>query len=114
MFADQAARQAYMGEWGEWGEYSAALGATGKLLGGEVLHGTSTATTVRVRDGKRLTADGPFAETKEQFGGGYFIEADNRDEAIEWAAKIPSVGHGSVEVRPVMTFSEGETWEPHS
>ncbi len=70
MFADQAARQAYMGEWGEWGEYSAALGATGKLLGGEVLHGTSTATTVRVRDGKRLTTDGPFAETKEQFGGG--------------------------------------------
>lgn len=109
MFADEAAQQAYMGK---WGQFSAELGATGKMRGGEALHGTSSATTVRVRDGKRLTTDGPFAETKEQLGGFYFIEADNLDEAIEWAAKIPSVGHGSVEVRPVMTFNTGDNWEP--
>ncbi|MFT6395434.1 MAG: hypothetical protein ACJAYU_000176 [Bradymonadia bacterium] len=111
MFADEEAQRAYMGK---WGEYSAALGAAGKLLGGEALRATSTATTVRLRDGKRLTTDGPFAETKEQLGGFYLIEADNLDEAIEWAAKIPSVGHGSVEVRPIISLKAGQTWEPGS
>jgi hypothetical protein len=60
---------------------------------------------VRVRDGKRLTTDGPFAETKEQFGGFYLVEAPDRDAAIAIAAKIPGARFGSIEVRPIMKFS---------
>jgi len=69
---------------------------------GEALRPTSTATTVRVRDGEQVVTDGPFAETKEQLGGYYLIEVDSVDEAIEWAAKIPSAQLGSIEVRPVV------------
>ena len=69
--------------------------------GGEALEPTSTATTVRVRDGRTLTTDGPFAETKEALGGYYLIDAKDLDEAIEVAAKIPGATTGSVEVRPV-------------
>jgi hypothetical protein len=65
-----------------------------------------TATTVRVRDGKMSTTDGPFAETKEQLGGFYLIDAKNLDEAIQVASKIPSARIGSIEVRPVMDFSQ--------
>jgi hypothetical protein len=75
------------------------------ILGGHALKPTSTATTVRVRDGKRLTTDGPFAETKEQLAGYYLVEAKDLDEAIAIAGKIPAARHGSVEVRPIMTFS---------
>ena len=74
------------------------------LLGGEGLQPSSAATTVRVRDGERVLTDGPFAETKEQLGGFYLLDCDNLDEAIDWAAKIPGAGHGSVEVRPVMNY----------
>jgi hypothetical protein len=63
---------------------------------------TSTATTVRVRDGKTLTTDGPFAETKEQFGGYYVLDCKDLDQAIEMAAKIPTARGGSIEVRPLM------------
>ena len=63
-----------------------------------------SATTVRVRDGKTLSTDGPFAETKEQLGGFYILECKDLDEAIEWAAKMPSAPNGSVEIRPVMEF----------
>ena len=73
-------------------------------LGGNALESVSTATTVRVRNGKVQTTDGPFAETKEQLGGYYLVECQDLDEAIEWASKIPSVKFGSVEVRPVMKF----------
>ncbi len=76
----------------------------GKIKGGNALQPTSAATTVRVRDGKRLTTDGPFAETKEQLGGYYLVEAADLDEAIAMAAKIPGARSGSVEVRPIMTF----------
>jgi hypothetical protein len=69
---------------------------------GEALQPTPTATTVQVRDGERLTTDGPFAETKEQLGGYYVVEAKDLDEAIEIAARIPDVRRGSIEVRPVM------------
>ena len=69
---------------------------------GEALQPTATATTVRVRDGERLTTDGPFAETKEQLGGFYVVEAKDLDEAIELAARIPDVRNGSIEVRPIM------------
>ena len=74
----------------------------GLMKGGEALQPTATATTVRVRDGETLTTDGPFAETKEQLGGFYVVEAKDLDEAIEIAARIPDVRGGSIEVRPVM------------
>ena len=75
------------------------------IKGGNALQPTSKATTVRVRDGKRLVTDGPFAETKEQLGGFYLIDANNLDEAINIASKIPSARFGSIEVRPIQTFS---------
>jgi hypothetical protein len=76
----------------------------GIMLGGEALQPTSTATTVRVRDGETVTTDGPFAETKEQLGGFYMVECKNLDEAIEVGAKIPGAQFGSIEVRPIMEF----------
>lgn len=85
--------QAYM-------DYSKSLAAAGVLRGGSELAPVATATTVRVRNGKTLTTDGPFAETKEQLGGYYLIDVPSLDEAIQWAAKIPSALNGSIEVRP--------------
>jgi hypothetical protein len=75
------------------------------IKGGKALQPTKTAATVRVRDHKSLATDGPFAETKEQLGGFYLVEAASREEAVAMAAKIPGARFGSVEVRPVMTFS---------
>ena len=105
------------GEEGQWSdatpeqmsEVMAAYGAFGEeagdvILGGEGLEPSSSATTVRVRDGERVLSDGPFAETKEQLGGFYLLECDSLDEAIGWAAKIPGAATGSVEVRPVMNY----------
>jgi hypothetical protein len=77
----------------------------GVYLGGNALQPTSTATTVRVRDGKTMTSDGPFTETKEQIGGYYLFECKDLDEAIAWAARIPGASYGSVEVRPIRVFS---------
>lgn len=74
------------------------------LQGGEALHDTAAATSVRVRDGQTVTTDGPFAETKEHLGGFYLIEADNLDDAIAIAADIPEAAKGTVEVRPCMVF----------
>ena len=76
------------------------------FLAGEALQSTATATTVRVRNGKTVTTDGPFAETKEQLGGYYLLNCKNLDEAIELAAMIPGAKHGSIEVRPIMEFGE--------
>ena len=76
----------------------------GVFLSGEAVMPTNTATTVRVRDGKTLTTDGPFAETKEQLGGYYLLNCKDLDEAIEFAAKIPAVTDGSIEIRPIMEF----------
>jgi hypothetical protein len=78
------------------------LQSAGAMVAGDALQPTSDATTVRVRGDDQLVTDGPFAETKEQLGGYYLIEADSLDEATEWAAKIPGARHGSIEVRPVM------------
>ena len=77
----------------------------GVFASGEALQPTTTATTVRVRDGKTLVTDGPFAETKEQLGGFYILECKDLDEATAFAAKIPGAKAGSIEVRPVMVFS---------
>ena len=76
------------------------------IKGGNALQPTSTAKTVRVRNGKPLATDGPFAETKEQLGGFYLVEAKDIAEATAIAAKIPGARHGSIEVRPIMTFSQ--------
>ena len=77
----------------------------GKFKAGDPLEPTSTATTVRVRNGKTATIDGPFAETKEQLGGYYIVEANDLDEAIAIAARIPGARTGSIEVRPVMSMT---------
>ncbi len=81
----------------------------GKYVAGEALQPTATATTVRVRNGKVSTTDGPFAETKEQLGGFYMIEAKDLNDAIQVAARIPSARWGTIEVRPVMDFSDEAT-----
>jgi hypothetical protein len=86
----------------EYGTFTQALRDSGALVGANQLQPTSTATAVRVRDGETLTTDGPFAETKEQLGGYYLIDAESLDEAIEWAAKIPTARVGTIEVRPVV------------
>jgi hypothetical protein len=91
---------AEMGEYRAFGKEFAAA-----IKGGNALKPTSAATTVRLRDGRRLTTDGPFAETKEQLGGFYLVEAGTQEEAVAMAAKIPGARFGSVEVRPIMTFS---------
>lgn len=89
----------------DWFAFTADLQASGKFLGGEALTPTETATCVQIRDGKTITTDGPFAETKETLGGFYLLEADTLDDAIAWAEKIPLAPYGTVEVRPVMEFN---------
>jgi hypothetical protein len=76
----------------------------GKKLAGEALQPTMTATTIRIRDGKRTLTDGPFAETREALGGFYMFEAKDLQEAIALAEKIPSAHVGSIEVRPILSF----------
>lgn len=85
----------------EYRQLSEDLVASGQHLAGSELQGTSTATSVRVREGKQLVTDGPFAETKEQLAGYFLIETNNLDEAIVVAARIPSSRVGTVEVRPL-------------
>ena len=85
----------------------------GILQAGEALHPTSTATTVRVQDGRVITTDGPFAETKEALGGLYVVEAADLDEAIALAARIPGATHGSIEVRPILEIP-GMSADPRS
>jgi hypothetical protein len=84
-----------------YGEYMDVSSTTG-IFGGAELDATDTATTVRVRDGETMTTDGPFAETKEVLGGLFMFEADNLDDAIAIAARIPAARTGSVEVRPIV------------
>jgi hypothetical protein len=86
----------------EYMAFTQGIVKAGKFKAGDPLEPTSTATTVKVRNGKTLTTDGPFAETKEQLGGYYMIEAENLDEAVSIAAQIPGAHTGSIEVRPVM------------
>ena len=92
---------------GEYGTFTQSIQESGNMVAGDALQPTSTATTVRVRDGETLMTDGPFAETKEQLGGYYLINAKDVDEALAIAARIPSAKYGSIEVRPVMVFDEG-------
>ena len=89
---------------GEYYAFNNETNASGVFNAGEALMPTTTATTVRVRQGKTVTTDGPFAETKEQLGGYYLLDCKDLDEAIGWAAKIPGAHHGSIEVRPIVVF----------
>ncbi|HEY0254164.1 MAG TPA: YciI family protein [Kofleriaceae bacterium] len=85
----------------EYRQFTETLAASGKLVSANRLLSVTNATTVRVREGKRELTDGPFAETREQLGGYYLVNAKNLDEATELAAQIPSVRIGSIEIRPV-------------
>ena len=88
-------------EFAEYEKFTSHVRERGVMLAGEALQPVATATTVRVVDGKTLTTDGPFAETKETLGGFYLVEAADLDEAIGFAAMIPGAKHGSIEVRPI-------------
>ena len=104
--ADQAKMDAAAGQkmMQEYGAFTQGIIQSGHFKAGDGLQPTSTATTVRVRDGKTLTTDGPFAETREQLAGYYLVEAKDLDTALAVAARIPGARTGSVEVRPVMVY----------
>jgi hypothetical protein len=87
---------------GEYDDFSKELGASGRMIDGQELAPVRTATTVRIRNGVLSTTDGPFAETKEQLGGYFLVDAADLDEAIRIASRIPSARIGSIEVRPIM------------
>ena len=88
----------------EYGTFTESIKGSGNYVAGDALQPTSTATTVRIRNGKTLVTDGPFAETKEQLGGYYLVEAKDVDEALKIAERIPSARYGSIEVRPVVVW----------
>ncbi len=90
-----------MGQYQAFGE---AAGAAGVLGAGEALEPVSTASSVQVRDANTTITDGPFAETKEQLGGFYVLNCKDLDEALRWAAQIPTARYGTIEVRPIMVF----------
>ena len=99
---DAAARQKVSAE---YGAFTQSIVQSGNFKAGDGLQPTTTATTVRVRDGKTLTTDGPFAETREQLAGYYLVEAKDLDAALGMAARIPGARTGSIEVRPIMVYS---------
>jgi hypothetical protein len=88
----------------EYGAFTESIKESGNYVAGDALQPTSTATTVRIRGGETLVTDGPFAETKEQLGGYYLVEAKDVDEALKIAGRIPSARYGSIEVRPVVVW----------
>ena len=98
----KADADAYMGE---YFAFTDAIKGSGHYIAGEALQPVQTATTVRSRNGKLSTTDGPFAETKEQLGGYYLIEARDLNDALQVAQRIPSVRTGSIEVRPIQEFN---------
>jgi hypothetical protein len=93
---------------GDYFAFTEDIQKSGHYLGGNALQPTQTATTVRVRNGKLSSTDGPFAETKEQLGGYYLVEAKDLNEAIQIAGRIPSARFGSIEVRPIQEFDKAE------
>ncbi|HEU5217384.1 MAG TPA: YciI family protein [Gemmatimonadales bacterium] len=105
--ANQMSKEAGDAVMGEYFAFTADIKRSGHYLGGNALQPTPSASTVRVRKGKISTTDGPFAETKEQLGGFYLIEARDLNDALQVAARIPAAKTGSVEVRPIMEFNAG-------
>ncbi|MDX2137458.1 MAG: YciI family protein [Chloroflexota bacterium] len=109
IYGDQSAEAQHtpemqQAEMNEYFAFNAETQKRGVFVSAEALMPTHTATTVRVRDGKTLTTDGPFAETKEQLGGYYVLNCKDLDEAIEMASKLPGARDGSVEIRPIVVF----------
>jgi hypothetical protein len=88
----------------EYGAFTQSIIQSGNFKAGDRLQPTTTATTVRIRDGKTMTTDGPFAETREQLGGYYLVEARDLDAALAIAARIPGARYGSIEVRPIWVY----------
>lgn len=96
--------------WADYGAFNAALAKAAGCAAGERLRPSSTATTVRQREGKAEVLDGPYADTKEQLAGYFIVEATSLDEAIEWARRCPSSKYGSIEIRPILDAEA--TWKP--
>src|SRR5438093_925452 len=90
----------------EYNAFTEAIKKAGNYVGGEALQPTNTATSVRVRNGKVSTTDGPYVETKEQLGGYYLIKAKDLNDAVQVASRIPGAKHGTIEVRPIMEFDQ--------
>jgi len=88
----------------QYGEFGQRAQEAGVMVGGDALQPVSTATSVQLRDSKKVVTDGPFAETKEQLGGYYLLDCKDLDEAVEWASQIPTARYGTIEVRPVVVF----------
>jgi hypothetical protein len=105
--AETAEPQQSDGVFDSWLDYTIAIRESGALIGAEQLDQADTATSVRLGGGERLLTDGPFMETKEHLGGFYLIDVPDLDTALEWAAKMPIMRYGTVEVRPV---KEGQAW----
>jgi hypothetical protein len=99
---DAASRQKMSAD---YGAFTQSIIQSGNFKAGDALQSTATATTVRVRDGKTLTTDGPFAETREQLAGYYLVEAKDLDAALAMASRIPGASTGSIEVRPIMVYN---------
>jgi hypothetical protein len=91
--------------WGSYQAYGAALTQAGVMAGGAALQAAHAATTIRLRNGERLVQDGPYADTKEQLGGFYLIEAADLDAALDWAARCPAAATGAIEVRPLLPMN---------
>jgi hypothetical protein len=89
----------------EYNAFTASIKSAGKMIAGDALQPVETATTLRIRDGKTLMTDGPFAETKEQLGGYYLVEANDLDDALSIAARIPAAKTGSIEVRSIVVWT---------
>ena len=90
----------------DYNGFTQSIKQSGKYIGGEALQPTKTATSVRIRNGKLSTTDGPYVETKEQLGGYYLINAKDLNDAVQVASRIPGAQHGTVEVRPIMEFNQ--------
>ena len=103
---DDASDEERQEVYARYGAFADEARRAGVLAGGDELASTSSATTVRIRDGQSEVTDGPYAEAKEALGGYFLLECASMDEALDWAAKIPAAEHGAVEVRPVHTNTE--------
>ena len=111
IYADEAAWEGFSDDtrtamYEQYSEFSRAAGDAGVLAGGEELGPTTAATTVRLREGRQLVTDGPYAEAKEALGGYFILDCESLDEALSWAARIPGASHGAVEVRQVHVDEE--------
>jgi hypothetical protein len=117
LYGDESAREGMSEEdakaqLSRWSAYSDELVKAGAFVSGEGLQPSATSTTVRFERGERILSDGPFAETKEQLGGFYVIECRELDEALAWAAKLPSAETGHTEIRPVIDYQASGYQDP--